>query len=756
MNADSLKTELQQVLENDLVLRKEFNELRRSLSDYRNQLIMRDEDCKRLQVTIDVLNTKLVVMERDNNNYKSELASFKELRGSIKEQLQAKQEEIDQRLELIETLKSELNSVSAEYELKIQEIKVEANYTLENVKSDYNLQIEELKTNSYYKESGIKDEFENRLNELSSNWADKEQSLILNHQDEIVAVKQAYEQQITFLKNDYNSQIHSLSSNNQSEVDSLKVSGQLALESLENEYTQKIESLENSYNNQIIELKAEIEIQKNSITHEFTLIIENLKNEYCIKEKELISSYETQIEELNNKANLSSDELNSYFQSQINNLKSEHENLVNELTNGYEEKLSNALIHSNAQNSKFSEELNKYQLDSEQANEKIKELTAFIESQNTEFENLKSQLFNYEIQLNDEANKFIQLTNEFDLFKQNSLLSNSEQVNTLNLQIENLNNEISNLSSLLEITTNNLGETEVSLELRNQEIINASNQIEALNNQVSKFEHELSEKGIEFKQFKEEVENLAKQQILDKDIEFQKLLVENSSLINEIDSAQDKIDAQAAELELLRTELMEIKTISAAKTEEFKEILTEKNFSITNSEGENAGLKQEINQLKSEIFELNSIFESYNSEKTDLYNQISESHSNISQLNTQIEELNNKVYNYEIEIESLKQNQVSNQNEEQSIIIEDLYKKVEDLLEEKNLMAEQLLKMNSVVGEISQEVDNQNIDVMSLSNHRKNVILANNSEENNEKTLLKKQINDLVREIDKCIMLLSA
>jgi chromosome segregation ATPase len=234
------------------------------------------------------------------------------------------------------------------------------------------------------------------------------------------------------------------------------------------------------------------------------------------------------------------------------------------------------------------------------------------------------------------------------------------------------------------------------------------------------------------------------------------LLVENSSLINEIDSAQDKIDAQTTELDLLRTELTEIKSISAAKTEEFKEILTEKNFAITNSEGENAGLKQEINQLKSEIFELNSKFESYNSENTDLYNQISESHSNISQLNTQFEELNNKVYNYEIEIESLKQNQVSNQNEEQSIIIEDLYKKVEDLLEEKNLMAEQLLKMNSVVGEISQEVDNQNIDVMSLSNHRKNVILANNSEENNEKTLLKKQINDLVREIDKCIMLLSA
>ena len=160
MNAESLKTELQQVLENDLVLRKEFNELKRSLSDYRNQLIMRDEDCKRLQVTIDVLNTKLVVMERDNNNYKGELASFKELRGSIKDQLHAKQEEIEQRLSEIESLKSDLNSISADYELKIEGIKAEASSNLESVKQEYKTQIDELRSNSYYKESGIKEEFE--------------------------------------------------------------------------------------------------------------------------------------------------------------------------------------------------------------------------------------------------------------------------------------------------------------------------------------------------------------------------------------------------------------------------------------------------------------------------------------------------------------------------------------------------------------------------------------------------------------------
>ena len=119
MNVESLKSEIQQVLDNDVVLRKEFTDLKRSLSDYRNQLIMRDEDCKRLQVTIDVLNTKLVVIERDNTNYKAELTSFKELRGTIKDQLEEKQNEIDARLNDIQELKNNINSIAAEYETKL-------------------------------------------------------------------------------------------------------------------------------------------------------------------------------------------------------------------------------------------------------------------------------------------------------------------------------------------------------------------------------------------------------------------------------------------------------------------------------------------------------------------------------------------------------------------------------------------------------------------------------------------------------------
>ena len=102
-------------------------------------------------------------------------------------------------------------------------------------------------------------------------------------------------------------------------------------------------------------------------------------------------------------------------------------------------------------------------------------------------------------------------------------------------------------------------------------------------------------------------------------------------------------------------------------------------------------------------------------------------------------------------------------SEEQEAFIDRLFKQIDGLnderlvlLDEKEQMATQLLKMNDVIGELSQNIDSQSIDVTDLNNHRKNIILANNSGEKSEKTQMKKQINDLVREIDKCITLLSA
>ena len=167
MNVENIKSELQQVLDSDVALRKEYNEIKRSLSDYRNQLIQRDEDCKRLQVSIDVLNTKLVVMERDNTNYKSEVSSFKDLRNNIREQLLEKQDEISGLLSKIDELKGQLLSISSEYESKISELQNSSQEEISNLKSSYESQLTELKSNTSYQQSGIRNELESKINDLT-------------------------------------------------------------------------------------------------------------------------------------------------------------------------------------------------------------------------------------------------------------------------------------------------------------------------------------------------------------------------------------------------------------------------------------------------------------------------------------------------------------------------------------------------------------------------------------------------------------
>jgi chromosome segregation ATPase len=189
-------------------------------------------------------------------------------------------------------------------------------------------------------------------------------------------------------------------------------------------------------------------------------------------------------------------------------------------------------------------------------------------------------------------------------------------------------------------------------------------------------------------------------------------------------------------------------------------------------------LQTELDLLKAELAsvrgELNSailsnesglkIQEEYNnliSVKTELQTELSNHQSTIEFLNSQVAELTDSITNYQTEISNLKS---ESKADEQDAFVDRLFKQIDlltderlSLLNEKEEMANQLLRMNETVTSISKHVDSQNIDVTELDNHRKNVILAGGSSNNSsDKTIMKKQISELVREIDKCIALLSA
>lgn len=833
MNVESLKSELQQVLDNDVVLRKEFNELKRSLSDYRNQLIMRDEDCKRLQVTIDVLNTKLVVMERDNTNYKSELTSFKELRGSIKEQLETKQTEIDARLEEIQALKNDLNAIAADYEQKIEAMRSQASTELERVKQEYDQQISELKANSHYKESGIREEFENRLSELSIASSEKEQSLVLNHEEQVMSLKAGHEQELSTLKSDYESRLAELSGSANAEKEALQLAHQAAISALGAELSGKTDELDRNYKTEVSALRLELESQRESLVQAHRAELETLKQEFSANESRLVSGYEKQLEELRAFSASASEDMSLSFQGYINNLKSSYEEVINQknlhyvnqigtLSEKYEERLANTLIHSNSQNTKLNEEMSKVLLENEQFKEKIREMSIHMDSKNSDIESLTLQLSHFRSQLETEEQRFAGLSAEFENFKQTTLLSNSDQVNELNTRIDGLNEELKNMGLLLESTTNSLGETELTLESKVQEAAAASQQIEELTTRIqsfdatlsllesttadldatklsleakvqelegasaqiselttraASFDAELAQKEQAFAELRSGLEASTQEIIDNKELEYQKLLAENSNLIHEIDQVQDKVEAQEAEITLLKSELDELNAQTQGKVEHFKEALADKNFQITNLEANNAALHQELLQVKLEVARLEEQlqgsqvsdeamsmlqhnFDQLNQEKHNLLSEIHSLQGIIAGLNENIVDMNARLTAYEQEIDNLKNSSPSG---EQEAFIDRLFKQIDNLndqrlalLDEKEQMAGQLLKMNDVVGTLSQQVESEDIDVTGLNNHRKNVILAKNSGENGERSHMKKQINDLVREIDKCIALLSA
>jgi len=126
MESYQIKSDLQELLDSDIQLRKEYTELKRALSDYRNQLISRDEDCKRLQVTIDILNTKLVVMERDNTAFKAELSSLKEIRDTVNEQLASKQSEIDAVMQRFSVVQNEFEAERSQFSAQLNDLKARA------------------------------------------------------------------------------------------------------------------------------------------------------------------------------------------------------------------------------------------------------------------------------------------------------------------------------------------------------------------------------------------------------------------------------------------------------------------------------------------------------------------------------------------------------------------------------------------------------------------------------------------------------
>lgn len=698
MNADSLKSEIQQVLDQDLTLRKEYNELKRSLSDYRNQLIMRDEDCKRLQVTIDVLNTKLLVMERDNTAYKTELTSFKELRDNIHEQLEAKQQEIDNRLEEISELKQELAGITNSYESKIESLKENAERNLEELKALQHKQVEELKSTAYYRENGIRDEFENRISELSANWFEREQGLIASRDSSLEYQREQYENMLASLKLEMNNNLRESSAILEKETQHLIAQHQEEITELERIWQERLSDNQARYES------------------ELTLLREENSN--------LVKNSELQIQ-----------------------------TKLAEVVAAYEEKLSNTLIHSNSQNTKLNEEIQVLQED-------IRNITQRFElSEQTSLErlgeigHLSQELGRLQNELVEEVGRYAELKSDFEIFKQGASLSDSEKVVELNYQVDRLNQEIANMSHVFEGSTNQLAETEISLESKIKEIA-------SLQERIAELEKNKESGSLELETFKSEFLITVEGEIHQRHLDYQKLLSENENLIREIELSQNRQEGLEGELGLLKDEMEQMRLQAISKSEDFRETITAKQSEIEELQGQLSRMISEHQELRLENQVLQDKLQQHStilqSENQNLLSQVSEFKLHVQLLQEKMQALNHENQELLNRVSSLAGSEQNELIDSLRIQIEALSEQKMALLDEKEQMADQLLKLNEVIGSISQQVDNESIDVSGLNNHRKNVILAGLQNRNEDVSEMKEQINNLVREIDKCIALLGA
>lgn len=811
MSFNDIKSELQQVLDSDIALRKEFNELKRSLSDYRNQLILRDEDNKRLQVTIDVLNTKLQVMERDNTIYKSEITSFKELRTNIREQLQEKQAEIDARFEEINALKAELDEIAGKYESQIEQLKNEAGSEINKLKEGYETQLSELRSGSHYKEMGLKEEFENRINELTGSFADSEMSLIASYNETISTLKSEHTNLIESLKSEYENKINSLTSESEVHSNGLKYTYENTISEMETGFQRKLESIEQENRNQVNGLKLSFEEERSGLVSGYNERIDELNARLISKEDELKTHYEARIEELTFQLSGNVSELTETYENKIQSLTQaftdkeqslilNHENHIQELQQKfneeleslkytYEEKLSNTILQSNLQNTKLNEELSRVQLEGDTQREQIITLSKDKEDKASFIQQLQEEISVYQSQIENNNQSISDITAEFESYKQTQSLSQSEQVNHLNAQIEVLNAEVSNLIAVIENAANQQSETEQLLNTKTEEANSLllsngdlTSQISELTALLAAKENELDEVKSQFAFEKQDIvsaiESSFEEKLNASKVEFEKLLAENTNLIQEIELAQNKIEVLESELSIIKAELEETRTVSSGKVDDLKEILNNKNFEITNISANNSALHAEVSKLKEEIAHLSNQLsetaqnedvmshlkaeiETLTNEKTGFLSEMERLSGLVNELNTGTESLNMQIADYQSQIANLSEAKASAETE---AFIDRLFKQIDalsderlQLLTEKEELANQLLKMNEVISGISQNIDSQSIDVSDLNNHRKNVILAKSSGSNqNETTQMKKQINELVREIDKCIALLSA
>ncbi len=805
MNSLELTSELRQIIESDIQLRKEYESLRKAMNEYRNQLIASEELCKRQDVSIEVLKTKLENQGKELAMYKAEVEAFRDLRDNFKNQLEEKNSVIRNLQDSCLELEKKIRQLEDVYTQEKSRLMEEFSRKLELLNAEWEERLA-VKENEI---SGIRTKveseyldrirhFEDVLSRLSAEkdreWTEKITSLNENHRSEMerVLAEKMNEWQSRYEHRE--KELNELISTRENEVNELKNQ----LDGLRNEYEKILETKEtefltkneeeiNYWNSVLSSKEEEIERLNRSLLH-LQGDLDAMKNLYSAKENEWQLNYNALEARLNNV----SEEFKKIYDEKINDLESihqsekklliqQHEEHILNLKTEFEQKLSNLIFHAQSQKESVQNELKLKSEELEKILLQLSEKDAHIEKLNQEISVLKNegeQLKTKNLELMElnagtlfqEEEKINKMKEEFERV----IIEKDRQIKSLEEGQENMAGIMENFINELNLKENHIKEINETLIVRDRELAEIKKSLSDFSAQkdsekkdlAAHYESKLAEFAKEIEKTEEKYNHLLKE----KENEFLKLLTENENLIREIESWEEKYAGIHSEYQLLREELEELKIKTEGRINEWKDILDARNFEITNLHADVAGLKNLLEKLENENKELTLKLSESSSlkhqwdvlkaEKDNIEQLYLSIQSNYNSLNTQLTSVMDENSKLKSELDELKsQTKTYKRTDEEERFIRKLFRQIDllnseklSLLEEKEKMADQLLKMNEILENLSQNIDSQQVDTKHLNDHRKNVILATQNKSSGEG--LKEKINELLYEIDKCIQLL--
>lgn len=456
-----------------------------------------------------------------------------------------------------------------------------------------------------------------------------------------------------------------------------------------------------------------------------------LNSESSKKQQEIISEKESKLAELRSSVSKFEFEVNSksseleQLQAQLKQQAQEAEEKENgflDLINELKFQISN-LQNESANLSLFKDEANALSIQNADYASKIRELIFHIDAQNTTQESLEK---------------------EISLLKGKLSSSDAEKAQ-LSLSLSGTSVKDEEITALNE----ELQSTKQKVVLLEGQIKTANDLIDAQNKSISNLEN-----------LNLELKNELSNSLKDFTMENELLIRDNSDLIAEMDL-----------LKLENEELLSNKL--EAKSEELIKLLSQLNIketlilSLIEEKSALLALVDELKNSSSNSSELSASISSLNSEITALTNQLSElensSKLNIEALEFEKNNLNLTIVDLQTQLKDLESNQLSSESSKDEAFIDKLFKQIDILNDEKltletdNEEAKSALKeLQAKYENLSQVIENQKLEMTDLEERNKQIKLATTlAVSGKDKTGLKLKINELVREIDKCIALLS-